>query len=82
MFTFRLEIKSTKSANLDFYNPAVDECRAYPRTASGAEKAIKKFEKYIAKNLDCITAARVVMYEGLHEYWKSDIKPCQIFEIM
>jgi hypothetical protein len=69
MYTLRLEITTTE--RVEFYNPAVDECKAFPRTEDGVKRALKKFEKWIVSKADWITGARVVLYEGMHESYKN-----------
>jgi hypothetical protein len=71
MTTLRLEIKATNSNHFDFYNPASDDCKAYPRTEDGTQKAINKFVCWINDHRETlgITSAQIAIYEGKHEYY-------------
>lgn len=69
MFTLLLEVKNSNSANIDYYNPAISESKAYPRTEEGIIKAIKKLiktAKYYGFN-----EYRIAIYEGRKEYWNN-----------
>jgi len=79
MFTILLEIKV--KGRPAFYNPAVEECRAYPRTEKGVERAMRKFMTFIESRKDWIIEARVVLYEGRYEYWKTGMEPVMMKDI-
>ena len=81
MYTILLEIKNKKSHHIDFYNPAVDECKAYPRTQEGIKRAIKKFKAFLATHNEDITAAQIILYSGKYEYHKKDMQPIQVYSI-
>lgn len=76
MYTLLLEIQST--TNSTWYNPAVPDCCAYPRTNAGIARAIKKFYHFCKEHADSITGARVVLYKGHFEYWKRNMLPMSI----
>lgn len=54
----------------DFYNPAPERFRAFPRTKSGVQRALKRLEK-AALDLDGVTDFRIAAYEGRKETWNS-----------
>lgn len=69
MLTLLLEVKNSNSADIDYYNPAISESKAYPRTEEGIIKAIKKLiktAKYYGFN-----EYRIAIYEGRKEYWNN-----------
>ena len=78
MFSILLEVKSNESTNIDFYNPAPEEFRKYPRTENGITKAINELIK-VAQNNDWINDYRFVVYEGKYRYYK-DMKPILIVD--
>ena len=80
MFSILLEVKSDKSTNIDFYNPATKEFRKYPRTENGITKAINELIK-VAQNNDWINDYRFVIYEGKYRYYKN-MKPMLIIDKM
>lgn len=69
MLTLLLEVKTGNSADIDYYNPAISESKAYPRTQEGIIKAIKKLIK-IAKYYG-FSEYRIAIYEGRKEYWNN-----------
>ena len=69
MLTLLLEVKNNNSTNIDYYNPAFSESKAYPRTEEGIIKAIKKLIK-IAKYFG-FSEYRIAIYEGRKEYWNN-----------
>ncbi len=73
MVTLRLEIISSKGYSTGYYNPAIDDCKAYPRTEAGVKKAIAKFIAWLEVNRESmeITSARVMVYNGKHEYYNN-----------
>lgn len=73
MVTLRLEIISSKGYTTGYYNPAIDECKAYPRTEAGVKKAIAKFIAWLEVKQESmeITSARVMVYNGKHEYYNN-----------
>lgn len=79
MVSILLEVKSNKSHNYGFYNPAPSEFKKYPRTEQGIQKAIKELHKVTEQNQDWITDYRYVIYEGKYESYK-DIKPSFIVD--
>ena len=68
MVTLLLEIINHNSANTDFYNPAQNNCRAYPRTETGIKKAIHKMKK-LALSMEFAEDFRIACYDGRKEYW-------------
>jgi hypothetical protein len=73
MVSILLEVKSNKSYNYGFYNPAPAEFKKYPRTEQGIQKAITELVK-TANKYDWIEDYRILVYEGKYENYK-DMKP-------
>lgn len=69
MLTLLLEVKNKKSMNTDYYNPAISESKAYPRTQEGIIKAVKKLIQ-TAKFYE-FKEYRIAIYEGKKEYWNN-----------
>ena len=69
MLTLLLEVKNSNSINTDYYNPAISESKAYPRTQEGIIKAIKKLIK-TAKYYG-FSEYRIAIYEGKKNYWNN-----------
>lgn len=70
MVTLLLEVINSNSANTEFYNPAPEKYRAFPRTENGVKKAVTRMKK-LALSLDCISDFRIACYEGKKEYWNN-----------
>lgn len=53
--TMLLEIKAETSQNDGFYNPAVAECRSFPRTESGIKRAVRKYTDWVKEHLSLVS---------------------------
>lgn len=80
MLTVLLEVKNKNHPIYceQFYNPAVEGFKRYPRTESGIQKTIAGMIK-LANSNDWISDYQFTIYKGQYEYYKKDIeKLCTI----
>lgn len=70
MVTVILEIKNHLSFNVDFYNPAIPECKKGCRSIEATNKAIEKLQKY-AEAQSWIEAYKIKIYAGAYESYKN-----------
>lgn len=69
MNTLLLEVKDGKSQYTDYYNPVLDDCKAYPRTTKGFVRAVKKLIK--TAEIYGWKDYRISIYEGKKEYYNN-----------
>lgn len=74
MLTILLEVTNESQLRYNFYNPASEGFKKFPRTEKGINKAIQELSK-VAKNNEWVSDYRYVVYEGKYHYSKKDMKP-------
>jgi hypothetical protein len=73
MITILLEIKRNDGIQANqFYTPAIDGFKKYPKTINGVSKAIKQLIK-LAESLPYAIDYRFRLYDGKWEYWKKNM---------